>query len=542
MNTLGLLFQWIISASIQASLLAVAVLLVQFALRDLISARGRYALWLPVLVVLVMPVLPQSHWSAENILKIHNHLPVLAQPSQMPKASIFSPDTSVTLSVSLGWHEALAIAWGAGVVLVFLCGLFSYLAAFRRFSVNAVSADQGLMAMIDSLCLELRMRRSPCVLISKSAESPAVTGLLRPVLLLPADFTTLFRDEEARLVLSHELMHLKRRDLQLNVLICLLQAMHWFNPVLWLVALRVMHDREAACDAQVLAFDQRDRRSDYGNALLKVQTAYCPRGLSLGLVGIFENHRALRSRIKAIGRYRQPRFWGDIVAVAAIILLGLLGATTVQTNQPESVMSLPENTNALITQEYSVPSGMFDISAGISIVQRLQAAGVQFPPGSCAKYISACHKLIVCNTKDNQGILAAVMAALPQESSEEAKLGKKLETNPDCEKIQNKLSHIIIPKFECWNKTVGEAIDVLRKTSVETDTTETDPAKRGVNIVFNLDTAKEALDRGTKINLTFKNLPLGEVFRYVADLGHLSMKVSPDSLVFSSTKTCTSYP
>ena len=67
MNTLHSLFNWTLDVSLRASLLAGAVLCIQAALRGRISARWRYAMWLPVLFVLVAPVLPESRWSAEQM-------------------------------------------------------------------------------------------------------------------------------------------------------------------------------------------------------------------------------------------------------------------------------------------------------------------------------------------------------------------------------------------------------------------------------------------------------------------------------------------
>ena len=57
------------------------------------------------------------------------------------------------------------------------------------------------------------------------------------------------------------------------------------------------------------------------------------------------------------------------------------------------------------------------------------------------------------------------------------------------EYIQNKLNHIIIPRIEFREATVRDAIDFLKRRSIELDITETDPAKKGVNIVLKLESA-----------------------------------------------------
>src|SRR3954464_14004093 len=68
MNTFDSLFLWFLTATVRGSLLAAAVIAIGFALRGRMPARWRYAMWLPVLVVLAAPRLPQSRWSAESWL------------------------------------------------------------------------------------------------------------------------------------------------------------------------------------------------------------------------------------------------------------------------------------------------------------------------------------------------------------------------------------------------------------------------------------------------------------------------------------------
>ena len=192
------------------------------------------------------------------------------------------------------------------------------------------------------------MKRLPRVMVSSAVGSPAVAGLLRPVLLLPASFPNGFSAGEARMVLLHELTHLKRHDLPLNWLLCVLQALHWFNPLLWLAFARMRTDRETACDAQVLGADAEDRRADYGHALLKLQhtVSHSHSALGLAFVGIFER-AGMRSRIRAIATPRRTHpAWGLVAAlvIAALTLVGATRAQEVKAEQPKEAPAL-ENTD-----------------------------------------------------------------------------------------------------------------------------------------------------------------------------------------------------
>ncbi len=93
--------------------------------------------------------------------------------------------------------------------------------------------------------------------------------------------------------------------------------------------------------------------------------------------------------------------------------------------------------------------------------------------------------------------------------------------------ISRKLEEIRIPQLSLSDESVREAVEKLQKKSRTLDTTESDPTKKGVNIVLKLDPAREALDGGTKINLSLNDLPLGEALKYIASAANLKVKIEP---------------
>jgi general secretion pathway protein D len=93
--------------------------------------------------------------------------------------------------------------------------------------------------------------------------------------------------------------------------------------------------------------------------------------------------------------------------------------------------------------------------------------------------------------------------------------------------ISRKLQEIIIPQLSLQDETVRDAIDKLQKKSRLLDNSETDPSKKGVNIVLKLDPTKESADGGTKINLSLSSIPLGEALKYIASAANLKVKIEP---------------
>jgi general secretion pathway protein D len=93
--------------------------------------------------------------------------------------------------------------------------------------------------------------------------------------------------------------------------------------------------------------------------------------------------------------------------------------------------------------------------------------------------------------------------------------------------ISRKLQEIRIPQLSLSDETVRDAVEKLQKKSRTLDTNESDPAKKGVNIVLKLDPTKEAVDGGTKLNLSLNDLPLGEALKYIASAANLKVKIEP---------------
>jgi|UniRef100_UPI00378414E5 beta-lactamase regulating signal transducer with metallopeptidase domain len=329
METLAHLFDWLLTASARASLLSVAVLGLQVLLRHRVPARWRYALWLPVLLVLLTPAFPESQWSVGSIVRTAPApLPAPVRVAQEPAFSVApSAVGAAETSAPISWSQIMLPAWLLGAAGMIVICLGSYALALWRIKHNRVPVNDALLHEIAALAQVIGLRRVPHVWMSPVVRSPAVTGLWRPVLLLPVGFDESLSAQEARLVLRHELTHLKRGDLRLNALLCLLLSLHWFNPLLWLAFFKVRLDREAACDAQVLDREPQAERVAYGHTLLKVQSTFSHHGLSLGFVGIFQRGSALRSRIQSIAKSPTQTVTMKTTLSLSIALLTFLGIT-----------------------------------------------------------------------------------------------------------------------------------------------------------------------------------------------------------------------
>jgi len=169
-------------------------------------------------------------------------------PNVAPRATAAQPlATGVSpLALVLG-------VWGLGAALV-----------LSRLGVGLLRARRLVKAARFVETLDIAGRPVE-VRISRAVETPAVTGLLVPIVLLPYEAET-WTAERRRVVLAHELAHIASHDCLANVIAQLAVAIHWFDPLVWLAARKLRMERELAADDRVL--DQGVLASSYAEHLL----------------------------------------------------------------------------------------------------------------------------------------------------------------------------------------------------------------------------------------------------------------------------------
>ncbi|MBP7050447.1 MAG: hypothetical protein KBE65_05490 [Phycisphaerae bacterium] len=247
--------------------------------------------------------------------------PVATDPTQAPSPQ---GQPARTRSEPLSWTVYAMGVWLAGVV-VLATGLHIRLRRLAR--EHAVSQPADLPEWFDGLvtqaAAELGLRRTPRVIFTERVCCPAVFGVLRPVLLFPADRLPAAR-QETRHILLHELAHIQRGDLLVHAVYMILVTVYWFNPLLWLIRKHVQNLRELCCDATV-ARHLKEETAAYRETLLATGRALLARPVDPGLgpLGLFENSGWLPIRLQWLQKktWRHPWLRRASVATVAILML-----------------------------------------------------------------------------------------------------------------------------------------------------------------------------------------------------------------------------
>ena len=150
-----------------------------------------------------------------------------------------------------------------------------------------------MLSELEDCRRRLGLRRAVGLRLSPNATSPAVCGLLRPVILIPQTLAPRLHAHDLQAVLLHELAHVKRGDLWINLVQTLLQIAYFYNPLLWLANAMIRRTREQAVDETVLVA-MGEAAPQYPETLVNIaKLAFTRRPtLSLRLIGVVESKDA----------------------------------------------------------------------------------------------------------------------------------------------------------------------------------------------------------------------------------------------------------
>ena len=182
----------------------------------------------------------------------------------------------------------------------------------RRWKRDVARADYA--AMLSDTARDLGVS-APEMIVCEAISTPAVTGLLRPRLLLPHER---YDVQELRYILRHELCHLKRRDMLLKLVLLAANAMHWFNPVAYLMLRQADEDIELACDSAATDGLELPERAAYSRTLLAaVQSSVRALPATTCFGGTVER---LKRRITNVLGAQKKRGLGVVALVLALTL------------------------------------------------------------------------------------------------------------------------------------------------------------------------------------------------------------------------------
>lgn len=239
-------------------------------------------------------------------------------------------DYKATTARSIDMARVLSLLWISGAVLFLVYHLTVYFTYRRKtrsccFSVK----DQELLDTYYRVLKEIAVDRKTPIMICPIIKSPMVLGFLNPVLLLP---DTDYSKQHLEMILRHEIIHIKRRDILYKTLILLARAVHWFNPLVHVMSVEANKDVELSCDAAVVENQNVDYRKDYSEAIL-MSVYKSNRSKAMFSTYFGGGKKMLKRRFASLFDLRKKRK-GVISLIFVVLLIGVVGLCISCTQKP----------------------------------------------------------------------------------------------------------------------------------------------------------------------------------------------------------------
>ena len=289
---------------------------------------------------------------------------VSADPVFRPNQPQPVPSRTVTAMELTGW------CWAAGTLLFLLWQGVSYLLLRRKLRCSSrLVTEEKILTLLEKETAAVGLQK---VLPIYTAEigSPMIVGAAKPVLLLPE---ISFTEEQLSLVFRHELTHYRRRDIWYKLLLMLANAVHWFNPMVWLMVRAADRDLELSCDEAVVNGKNEEYREEYGRCLLAVVRAGMNRR-TLFTTNFYSGKKTLKNRLSTI-LDMTPKSRGTLAFMALLLAAAVAGSLVACTpgGDPGRAHGIDLSDMDAVSREYIAPLAAMGDSVYWDDIERLDA-------------------------------------------------------------------------------------------------------------------------------------------------------------------------
>ena len=233
--------------------------------------------------------------------------------------TLSAADTGTVKTVDI--TDILLTLWLAGVIACVLWQGIGYYRLIRSLKGTSRSVERAdLHTILQEQCADLVIDREIPLRVSAAADCPMLAGFIHPTLYLPDERIS---RTDAAFIFRHELTHYKHGDLWLKLLLLAARCLHWFNPLVHLIARFAQEDIEAACDDAVVRGHDGAYRRAYGETILRSAIAQAQKRKAL--VSCFgDDKKTLMRRFEGLFD-KSVKKRGVALVVMIALLVGSLG-------------------------------------------------------------------------------------------------------------------------------------------------------------------------------------------------------------------------
>lgn len=310
------IFLSILGISVSVSLIILILLLLSPFLNKRYAAKWKYWIWIFLALRLLVPFSGANeqlltglflHTETQTISESgENHTDTPDDTTIPTRQIIIEMPTQMTIPLTVRSESSqpgitpldiMIIVWMTGCVILISLHLISYLHYKRQVMIKGtLIEDVSVLKQVFKLKQELHIRHAIRTIEYEQTESPMIIGFFRPVLVLPKEQ---YNSQELFFILKHELVHLKRGDVYFKLLFVTANAVHWFNPLIWIMLKEAVIDMELSCDEKVTQGTSYAVKKAYTETLLSLLHRQCARQTVLS-TQFYGGTKIMKKRFKNI--------------------------------------------------------------------------------------------------------------------------------------------------------------------------------------------------------------------------------------------------
>ena len=355
------LWDLVLQASIYGSIVGIVILIVKTLLKDKISGKWTYLLWMILIIKLIVPFGPQSSISLFNKIpsNITNNAIVdssviinsdlnsnnnyeqenneyIASNTDEKENKVLSInnngsiDENKSISNLYKFINVLPLVWMAGFITTLFISIFIFFTLNKQVKIKKKIEDENIKFILEKSKNIMKIKMNINLVVNDDIRTPALCRLINPTILFPNAMLDL-EDDEIKYILLHELSHYKRKDILVNYLLVLFQCVHWFNPFIWFFFKKIREDMELATDEMVVSKLNEDEYKNYARTIITIieRVSIVPK--NIGVLGMADDKKILKKRIEMIKNssiFKNKKKLISIIGISCVLILGRILLTS----------------------------------------------------------------------------------------------------------------------------------------------------------------------------------------------------------------------
>ena len=358
------LFEWLLTLSVAGSAVVACTLLMGWiSSGHLPPTRWRYRLSKMAAVFYVVPLAV----GLQGLLSFWRlNYPMQGSSSDLHPVIILQEPTIAASTAML-----LIIVWAVGASTYAVWQVYSYRRLLKTLKSTsmAVPSTNEAAEQLARLKKQLRITSNVQLVYSSTVRSPVLVGLWKPTIYLPLEIPS---NVDLSMVLHHELIHLKRKDLWVKALVLFASSLHWFNPLVHLLRKDIHTWSELSCDEEVVAAMSHAERKRYGETILNtmVGSKQLPRQFCASLSDDGKHLKRRLTIMLNVQKMKKKTLYTTIATVFTVAVIGTGAAAWAAGNTP--IVTEKTDNRALVaevipTESYSRPEAVRPVSEAVNL-------------------------------------------------------------------------------------------------------------------------------------------------------------------------------